>query len=311
LAWLVPYSPGTIEARGFKGGKQVSVTRRETSGVAARLVVSTDRKQLSADGEDVAMISVEVQDAHGRPAPLAASDVAFKIAGEGRLIGVGNGDPTSHEPDKGASRKAFSGLCMAIVQSTKAAGTITVEASSPGLESARLSIVTMQARLRPQVAVWEWDVPAGEGVTGLWRKVRPAGGGDMLEMLFGGGGDMVMILKQENALVTGAMEGGGGGLFSAGKDAPLPLMDGKVDGNRVSFKAGAATYTGTLVGDELRLERTGGMDLPESFTRAAPPPPAGRRPAIGPPPDGVDPSIPSFAPSQGGRPPMIFRRSQR
>jgi beta-galactosidase len=266
---------------------------------------------MSADGEDVVMFSVEVQDAQGRLAPLAANGVAFKIAGEGRLLGVGNGDPTSHEPDKGASRKAFSGLCMALVQSTKAAGTITLEASSPGLESARLSIVTMQARLRPQVAVWGWDVPAGEGVTGLWRKVRTARGGDMLEMLFGGGGDMVMILKQESALVTGAMEGGGGGLFSADKDEPLPLVDGKAEGSRISFKAGATTYAGTLNGDELRLERTGGMDLPESFTRAAPPPPAGKRPAIGPPPDGVDPSIPSFAPSEGGHPPLIFRRSQR
>jgi beta-galactosidase len=129
-------------------------------------------------------------------------------------------------------------------------------------------------------------------------------------MLFGGGGDMLMVLKQEGALVTGTMEGGGGGLFGAGNDAPLPLLDGKLEGNRISFKAGAGTYSGTFDGDEMRLKRTGGIALPGGFGMTAPAP-AGKRPAIGPPPDGVDPSIPSFAPNTGARSPMLFRRSRR
>jgi beta-galactosidase len=310
VAWLVPYSPGTIEARGFKGGKQILVARRETSGDAARLIANADRSQLAADGEDVAAISVAVQDAQGRLAPLAGNDVTFKVSGEGRLIGVGNGDPTSHEPDKGTSRKAFSGLCMALVQSTKSAGTITVEITSPRLESTRVSIVTKQVPLRPQIAVWEWGIPTGNGITGLWRRVRAAGEGDMLEALFGGGGDMVAILKQEGGRVTGTLEGGGGGLFIAANDTPVPLEDGKTDGSRLSFRAGGTAYSGTIDGDEIRLQRTGGPGLPESFSRTAPAP-TGKRPAVGPPPDGVDPSTPSFAPNQGARPPLIFRRSRR
>jgi beta-galactosidase len=185
-----------------------------------------------------------------------------------------------------------------------------VEITSPRLESTRLSIVTKQVPLRPQIAVWEWDVPTGNGITGLWRRVRAAGGGDVLEMLFGGGGDMAAILKQEGGRVTGTLEGGGGGLFIAANDTPVPLEDGKADGARLSFRAGGMAYSGTIDGDEIRLQRTGGPGLPESFSRTAPAP-AGKRPAVGPPPDGVDPSTPSFAPNQGARPPLIFRRSRR
>ena len=66
LAWNVTYAPGAIEARGFKDGKQVMTAKRETVGAPAKLVLTADRKEISADGEDVAMFAVEVQDAQGR-----------------------------------------------------------------------------------------------------------------------------------------------------------------------------------------------------------------------------------------------------
>jgi len=131
LAWNVTYAPGTIEARGYKDGKQVMTAKRETAGPAARLVLTADRTEISADGEDVAMFAVEVQDSQGRVVPTADNQVSFRVYGEGRVIGVGNGDPTSQESDKGSSRKTFSGLCMAIVQSTKTAGTLRSRQARP------------------------------------------------------------------------------------------------------------------------------------------------------------------------------------
>ena len=122
LAWNVKYAPGAIEARGYKDGRQVMTAKRETTGPAARLQIAPDRKAISADGEDVAMFAAEVQDAQGRCVPIADDQVTFRVSGPGRAIGVGNGDPTSHESDKGNTRKAFSGLCMAVVQSGKTAG---------------------------------------------------------------------------------------------------------------------------------------------------------------------------------------------
>ena len=86
------------------------------------------------------------EDAQGRVVPITDNVVTFKVTGAGKLIGVGNGDPTDQEPDKGTSRKAFSGYCMAIVQSSKTAGDITVEATSPGLASAS---VTLRAKAWP------------------------------------------------------------------------------------------------------------------------------------------------------------------
>ena len=63
------------------------------------------------------MFAVEVQDAQGRIVPITDNEVTFKVTGAGKLIGIGNGDPTDQESDKGTSRKAFCGLCMGIVQS--------------------------------------------------------------------------------------------------------------------------------------------------------------------------------------------------
>ncbi len=175
LAWNVKYAPGTIEARGYKGDKVAMTARRETTGAAAKLVMTADRQEVSADGEDVAFFAVEVQDAQGRVVPITDNAVTFNVSGAGKLIGTGNGDPTNQEPDKSTSRKAFCGLCMGIVQSQKNAGDITVEASSPGLTPASVTIAAKSATLRPQAAAWEREVPSGSGVTGLWRP-QPAVG---------------------------------------------------------------------------------------------------------------------------------------
>jgi beta-galactosidase len=240
--------------------------------------------------------------------PVADNDVAFRVTGEGKLIGVGNGDPTSHESDKGSSRKAFCGLCMAIAQSTKTAGAITVEATSPGLTSASVTLTTKAATLRPQVPVWNREVPVGAGITGLWRPVPRTEGPTGLLAFILGSGDMVFSLRQDGNKLTGTAEGGGGGFFG-GNDAPLPIEQGKVEGNSVSFKVGNSTYTGTLKGDQVELERTidFGMRIP-----APPEAPAGSRPAIGPPPDGSDPSIPGFRQRLArGLGPIVLHRVER
>lgn len=151
LEWSVAYRPGAIEARGMKGGKVVLTSRRETTGEPAKIVLSADRVSLLADGEDVAMVAVEVQDALGRAMPIADNRIEFAVMGPGRLIGTGNGDPSSHEPDKASSRKVFNGWAQAIVQCTREAGRITVRATSAGLEGAVLVLEAKAARGRASV----------------------------------------------------------------------------------------------------------------------------------------------------------------
>ena len=283
VAWTVPYAPGAIEARGSKGGQVVMTKKRETTGAAAKLVMKADRQEASADGEDVVMFAVEVQDAQGRLVPITDNVVKFRVSGAGKLIGVGNGDPTDHESDKGTVRKAFCGYCMALVQSAKTAGSITVDAESPGLTSASVTIATKEVARRPQVAVWEREVPKGPGITGLWRPIVVSGGATGLSSL--GNGTMLFTLRQDGSTLTGSMEGAGGGFFG-GSDAGIPITDGKVDGKSVYFKAGNNTYSGTLERDQIELQRT--VELGFALPRAGEP--TGPRPAVGPPPDGSDPS---------------------
>jgi len=306
LAWIVKYAPGAIEARGFKDDKVVMTAKRETTGAAARLVMHADRREISADGEDVAMFAVEVQDAQGRAVPVTDNVVTFRVSGNGKLIGVGNGDPTDHESDKSASRNAFSGLCMAVVQSTKTAGSLNVEATSPGLAPASVTIAAKAVTLRPQVAVWEREVQMGSGITGLWRPAPGAGGVSGMLAFLVGDGTTVFSLRQDGNNLTGSVEGTGGGFFG-GSDAPIPIVEGKVDGKSISFKAGNSTYSGTLKEDQLELLRK--IDFSRWLSRI-PKEPAGPRPAIGPPPDGSDPSFNLPANIPPGIP-IILRRVQR
>jgi beta-galactosidase len=157
LEWKVKYEPGVLEARATKGGKVVLVEKRETTGATASIKLTADHTEINADGEDVAVIRVEAFDKDGRAVPTADDMVSFKIAGEGHLLGVGNGDPNCQESDKEPKRSLFNGLAQVIVQSNRTAGTITIEAfrgDEPGTRpaEAQLTITTKKVELRPAVA---------------------------------------------------------------------------------------------------------------------------------------------------------------
>jgi beta-galactosidase len=156
LQWTVKYEPGAIETRGSKNGRVVLTDRRETTGAPAKLVLRPSLTKIAADGEDASAIAVEVQDAKGRLMPTAMNKVKFKLSGPGKIIGVGNGDPSCHEADKpdfpdSATRSAFNGLGMAFVQSTEQAGSIQLEASADDLQPAKIEVQCHVAKLRPSV----------------------------------------------------------------------------------------------------------------------------------------------------------------
>jgi beta-galactosidase len=99
IRWKVPYAPGTLLARGYRGGRQVAEARVETTGEPAAVALSSDRPQIRADGEDAAVFTVSITDGQGRVVPLAGNLVHFELSGPGRILGVGNGDPSCHEAD--------------------------------------------------------------------------------------------------------------------------------------------------------------------------------------------------------------------
>ena len=156
LEWKVKYEPGVLEARGTKDGKVVLVEKRETTSDPVSIRLTPDRSEINADDEDVSVLRVEVLDKEGRMAPTADNMISFKVTGEGKLIGVGNGDPNCQESDKDPKRSLFNGLAQVIVQATRTPGTITIEAYTedwppPKLPATRVTITTKKVELRPVV----------------------------------------------------------------------------------------------------------------------------------------------------------------
>jgi beta-galactosidase len=138
--WQVPYAPGRIEARAYTAGKLVSKTANETTGEAVALRLSSDVASLMPDGRDAAAVMVEAIDAKGRTVPQAAHMISYEISG-GAIIGLGNGDSNSLEPEKGDKRSLFHGLGQVIVQSLDGKpGSLKLTATSPGLKAATLSL---------------------------------------------------------------------------------------------------------------------------------------------------------------------------
>lgn len=142
LRWKVPFRAGVLKAEGYKNGKLVATDVVKTAGDVAKIELLPDRSTISANGKDLSFITVKITDESGTLVPDADNLVHFELEGEGKIVGVGNGNPMSLEPAKGRERRAFSGMCQVIVQSTGNAGDIKLKASSLGLADAAVLIKT-------------------------------------------------------------------------------------------------------------------------------------------------------------------------
>ena len=145
LEWKVKYAPGVIEAKGSTGGKVILTERRETAGPATKLVVEASKTKLRADGQDCAQINVSVVDSKGIPVPVANNMLTFTVEGPGHIIGVGNGDPSCHEPDKATVRSAFNSLAAGFVQTTQISGEVRVKVTAKGLDPAEIVLASTSA----------------------------------------------------------------------------------------------------------------------------------------------------------------------
>jgi beta-galactosidase len=137
LQWTVKYAPGTLSAKGYKAGKLIAETKVETTGEPAAIRLTPDRATINAGGRDVSVVTVAVTDAQGRVVPVAGNQIEFGVEGPGKIIGVGNGDPSCHEPDQCAEsawkRSVFNGLAQVLVQAGMGPGEIRLTARAAGL----------------------------------------------------------------------------------------------------------------------------------------------------------------------------------
>lgn len=139
LEWKVPYAPGKLEARGYQRGEVVINKSVETTGPPAKLRLTPEPNHFVGNGKQVVLVKVEVLDENDRLVPTATNKIQFTVDDGGQIAGVGNGDPSCHEPDKASTRSAFGGLCQVIVQPAKKKS-INLKATSPGLQTATTSI---------------------------------------------------------------------------------------------------------------------------------------------------------------------------
>jgi beta-galactosidase len=136
IVWDVPYAPGELKAVAYSGGRQVADSTVRTAGPAARVVLSPDRANIRADGEDLSFVTVRVEDARGTLVPDGENLVRFEISGAGQIAAVDNGNAASIEPFQANQRKAFSGMALLVVRSKRGApGTVRVRAVSDGLRA--------------------------------------------------------------------------------------------------------------------------------------------------------------------------------
>lgn len=155
VEWAVPYKPGKLEAIGYTDGQKVSECIVETTGNPVSLQMIPDRQTLAGDGYDALPVTVLVLDAKGRPVPTANLPIEFVISGPGSIIGLGNGNPNSHEPEKGDKRSLFNGLAQVILQSqTGKSGMVTLTAKAPGIKPFTIQISVMDVEQVPSVATF-------------------------------------------------------------------------------------------------------------------------------------------------------------
>jgi len=143
VEWSPTWAAGSINVIAYaKNGSVLGKVTVETTGAPASVVleVETGVNGIFADRQDAALIKASIVDSAGRVVPTASNKITFSVSAEGRLIGVGNGDPSSHEPDKANYRSAFNGLARAIVQALDKPGTIAVTATADGLNPGKATV---------------------------------------------------------------------------------------------------------------------------------------------------------------------------
>ncbi len=180
LQWSVPYAPGKLTARGYKAGKLVTQQTVATTGDGKAVRLSVDHAKLRAGGDDVAVVTVNVVDREGRAVPTASNRIAFETTGPVRLIGMGNGDPGSHEVDKPAELHRYAaatGWRHRAIARPEDAAPLLADTGSSGWRDPYAWIPMEQ---QPADAAWnlvtatlDRKVPAGQRLVLLLGEVAP------------------------------------------------------------------------------------------------------------------------------------------
>jgi beta-galactosidase len=141
--FTVAYAPGVLKAVGVENDKEVESTILKTSGDAAKIQLTADRKEIIANGQGLSYVTIEIMDKDGIFQPNAENRLNFKIEGPGTIAGVANADMKDTDSYVGNSRKAWHGHALVVIRSTHGVGDIKLTVSSSGLSGATLNIKSL------------------------------------------------------------------------------------------------------------------------------------------------------------------------
>ena len=135
------YEPGEVKVVAYNADGSVAGEKSiRTAGKPHHLLLTPNVAKLTADGDDLAYITVQVADKDGNIVPDDTRTVRFSVKGAGSFRATANGDPTSLRPFQNPETDLFSGGATAIVQAADHRGTLTFEAKAPGVKGATLTI---------------------------------------------------------------------------------------------------------------------------------------------------------------------------
>ena len=144
--WMVNFEAGTIRAIGMNGGKPVTEYELRTAGKPSKIMLSVDKNAIANNWDDVAAVTVSVTDENGVLIPDAADLITFKTDGAGFLAAVDSADINSTESYRGTTRRAFQGLCYAMLKANVNNGKIMLTATAPNLKGASVSINVIKGK---------------------------------------------------------------------------------------------------------------------------------------------------------------------
>ena len=135
IAWNVPYTPGTLTAKGYNGNDEVARYLIKTSKNTHHAVLTPDRTILKADGRDLSHIAIHLEDADGNIVQTDDRMLTVTVEGEGKLLGIDNGDLRREESFAGNQLKTYFGRALAIVQSIRKPGKIKVKVEGSEIQT--------------------------------------------------------------------------------------------------------------------------------------------------------------------------------
>jgi beta-galactosidase len=138
VAWRVTFEAGTLKAVSKKNGKIVLIKEIRTAALPARIQLTADKIDLTANGTDLSFVTVKILDRYGNLIPDADHLIEFKINGNGKIAGTDNGYQADTISLKSNKRKCWKGMALAIIQSSENKGNITLTASGAGLSPASI-----------------------------------------------------------------------------------------------------------------------------------------------------------------------------